>query len=145
MALQGEVAGSAGKIFGQLNDADLKFGFVTDDAGQEVGVFLADVFPLPSLLCVQERLPSLLLPHLFRGRVQTPVGGQEHRSHGHHDISLPQGLSLRGTVHRLRGLRACLPRRDSDETVYQKTQQRRTGDLFLGSRAGSGHQAGKAT
>lgn len=36
LAMQGEVAGSASKIFGQLNDADLKFGFVTDENGVEV-------------------------------------------------------------------------------------------------------------
>lgn len=36
LALQGEVAGSASKIFGQLNDADLKFGFVTNERGDRV-------------------------------------------------------------------------------------------------------------
>ncbi len=36
LAMQGEVAGSAGRIFGQLNDADLKFGFVTDEKGVNV-------------------------------------------------------------------------------------------------------------
>ena len=36
LAMQGEVAGSAGRIFGQLNDADLKFGFVTNEKGVRV-------------------------------------------------------------------------------------------------------------
>jgi len=36
LAMQGEVAGSADKIFGQLNDADLRFGFVTDEDGRKV-------------------------------------------------------------------------------------------------------------
>ncbi|MBI1318477.1 MAG: oligoendopeptidase F [Candidatus Hydrogenedens sp.] len=36
LAMQGEVAGTASKIFGQLNDADLKFGFVTDESGRKV-------------------------------------------------------------------------------------------------------------
>lgn len=36
LAMQGEVAGTAGKIFGQLNDADLKFGFVKDDRGRKI-------------------------------------------------------------------------------------------------------------
>ncbi len=36
LAMQGEVAGSAGRIFGQLNDADLKFGFVTNEKGVQV-------------------------------------------------------------------------------------------------------------
>lgn len=36
LAMQGEVAGSAGKIFGQLNDADLKFGFVTNEKGEKI-------------------------------------------------------------------------------------------------------------
>ena len=36
LAMQGEVAGSASKIFGQLNDADLKFGFVTNERGEKV-------------------------------------------------------------------------------------------------------------
>lgn len=36
LAMQGEVAGTAGKVFGQLNDADMKFGFVTDDRGRKV-------------------------------------------------------------------------------------------------------------
>ena len=36
LAMQGEMAQSAGKIFRQLNDADLKFGFVTDDHGETV-------------------------------------------------------------------------------------------------------------
>ena len=36
LALQGEVAGTAGRIFGQLNDADLKFGFITDEKGVKV-------------------------------------------------------------------------------------------------------------
>ena len=36
LAMQGEVAGSPGRIFGQLNDADLKFGFITDEKGVNV-------------------------------------------------------------------------------------------------------------
>ena len=36
LAMQGEVAGSASKIFGQLNDADMKFGFVTNEHGEKV-------------------------------------------------------------------------------------------------------------
>lgn len=36
LAMQGEVAGSAGRIFGQLNDADLSFGFVRDERGAKV-------------------------------------------------------------------------------------------------------------
>ncbi len=36
LAMQGEVAGSAGRIFGQLNDADLEFGFVTNEQGEKV-------------------------------------------------------------------------------------------------------------
>jgi oligoendopeptidase F len=36
LAMQGEVAGSASRVFSQLNDADLKFGTVTDDRGKKV-------------------------------------------------------------------------------------------------------------
>ena len=36
LAMQGEMAGAAGRIFRQLNDADLKFGTVVDENGQEV-------------------------------------------------------------------------------------------------------------
>lgn len=36
LAMQGEVADTADKIFSQLSDADLKFGFVTDDKGEKV-------------------------------------------------------------------------------------------------------------
>ncbi len=36
LAMQGEVAGTPGKVFGQLNDADLKFGFVTNEKGVRV-------------------------------------------------------------------------------------------------------------
>ncbi len=36
LAMQGEMAQTAGKIFRQLNDADLKFGFVTDANGEAV-------------------------------------------------------------------------------------------------------------
>lgn len=36
LAMQGEVSGTAGKIFGQLNDADLRFGFVKDETGTQV-------------------------------------------------------------------------------------------------------------
>lgn len=36
LAMQGEVAGSAGNIFGQLNDADMRFGFVRDADGVRV-------------------------------------------------------------------------------------------------------------
>ncbi len=35
LAMQGEVAGSASKIFGQLTDADFKFGHVTDESGRK--------------------------------------------------------------------------------------------------------------
>ena len=36
LAMQGEMAGSAGKIFRQLLDADLKFGFVENEKGEKV-------------------------------------------------------------------------------------------------------------
>lgn len=36
LAMQGEIAGSASRVFSQLNDADLKFGFVKDDRGTKV-------------------------------------------------------------------------------------------------------------
>lgn len=36
LAMQGEVAGTASTVFSQLNDADLKFGFITDDRGRQV-------------------------------------------------------------------------------------------------------------
>jgi oligoendopeptidase F len=36
LAMQGEVAGSASTIFGQLNDADMSFGFVRDETGTNV-------------------------------------------------------------------------------------------------------------
>ena len=36
LALQGEVSGTADKIFGQLTDADFKFGFVTNENGERV-------------------------------------------------------------------------------------------------------------
>ena len=36
LAMQGEVADSADKIFSQLSDADLKFGFVKDERGESV-------------------------------------------------------------------------------------------------------------
>ncbi len=36
LAMQGEMAQTASKIFRQLNDADLKFGFVTDANGEAV-------------------------------------------------------------------------------------------------------------
>jgi oligoendopeptidase F len=36
LAMQGEVAGTAGRVFGQLNDADLKFGTVKDERGRSV-------------------------------------------------------------------------------------------------------------
>lgn len=36
LAMQGEVAGTAGKIFSQLTDADLKFGYVVDERGRKV-------------------------------------------------------------------------------------------------------------
>ena len=36
LAMQGEMAGAAGRIFRQLNDADLKFGTIKDEDGQEV-------------------------------------------------------------------------------------------------------------
>jgi oligoendopeptidase F len=36
LAMQGEIADTAGKIFGQLNDADLKFGFVKNERGELV-------------------------------------------------------------------------------------------------------------
>ncbi|MBI3119365.1 MAG: oligoendopeptidase F, partial [Candidatus Hydrogenedentes bacterium] len=36
LAMQGEVSGSSSKVFGQLNDADLKFGFVVDEKGVKV-------------------------------------------------------------------------------------------------------------
>ncbi len=35
LAMQGEMAGAAGRIFRQLNDADLKFGTLDDENGQE--------------------------------------------------------------------------------------------------------------
>ncbi|MEA3364062.1 MAG: oligoendopeptidase F, partial [Candidatus Hydrogenedentes bacterium] len=46
LAMQGEVAGSAGRIFGQLNDADLKFGFVTDEKGVNVELTQSSFRPL---------------------------------------------------------------------------------------------------
>lgn len=36
LAMQGEISDTAGKVFGQLNDADLKFGFVKDEHGVSV-------------------------------------------------------------------------------------------------------------
>lgn len=36
LAMQGEMAQTASKVFGQLNDADLKFGFVDDEDGESV-------------------------------------------------------------------------------------------------------------
>ncbi|HVW36777.1 MAG TPA: oligoendopeptidase F, partial [Pirellulales bacterium] len=36
LAMQSEVAGSAGQIFRQLNNADLKFGMIENDKGQQV-------------------------------------------------------------------------------------------------------------
>lgn len=36
LAMQGEVAGSASRVFSQLNDADLKFGEVKDERGKKV-------------------------------------------------------------------------------------------------------------
>ncbi|MBN2308185.1 MAG: oligoendopeptidase F [Candidatus Hydrogenedentes bacterium] len=36
LAMQGEVAGTAGKVFGQLNDADLRFGSVKDEKGRTI-------------------------------------------------------------------------------------------------------------
>ncbi len=36
LAMQGEVAGATSKIFDQLNDADLTFGFVTNEDGEKV-------------------------------------------------------------------------------------------------------------
>lgn len=36
LAMQGEVAGTASKVFGQLTDADFKFGFVKDHKGRKV-------------------------------------------------------------------------------------------------------------
>lgn len=36
LAMQGEVAGTPGKVFGQLNDADMKFGLVTNERGERV-------------------------------------------------------------------------------------------------------------
>ena len=36
LAMQGEVAGTASRVFGQLNDADLKFGTVKDERGRSI-------------------------------------------------------------------------------------------------------------
>ncbi|MDX9975859.1 MAG: oligoendopeptidase F [FCB group bacterium] len=36
LAMQGEVAGTASRVFGQLMDADMKFGFVVDDKGRKI-------------------------------------------------------------------------------------------------------------
>jgi oligoendopeptidase F len=36
LAMQGEVAGTADRVFSQLNDADMTFGFVKDETGTEV-------------------------------------------------------------------------------------------------------------
>ncbi len=36
LAMQGEVAGTASRIFGQLNDADMKFGKVKNERGEEM-------------------------------------------------------------------------------------------------------------
>ena len=36
LAMQGEVAGTASKVFGQLTDADMEFGYVTNEKGEEI-------------------------------------------------------------------------------------------------------------
>jgi oligoendopeptidase F len=36
LAMQGEIAGTPSKVFGQLTDADLKYGFVINERGEEV-------------------------------------------------------------------------------------------------------------
>jgi hypothetical protein len=56
------------------------------------------------LLRVPQRLSALLLPHLFRRRVEPPVGRKEHRSCGYHDLSLPPCIPLCRAVHGLRRL-----------------------------------------
>ena len=38
LAMQGEMASAAGKAFRQLLDADLKFGTVTNEKGEEVDI-----------------------------------------------------------------------------------------------------------
>jgi formate dehydrogenase subunit beta len=41
------------------------------------GSFRRSAFTLHSLLCLPQCLPAVLLPHLLRGRIQAPVGGQK--------------------------------------------------------------------
>jgi oligoendopeptidase F len=36
LAMQGEVAGTASRVFGQLTDADMKFGYVVDEKGRKI-------------------------------------------------------------------------------------------------------------
>ena len=46
LAMQGEVAGTANRVFEQLNDADLKFGFVTNEKGEQVELTQSSLRPL---------------------------------------------------------------------------------------------------
>ncbi len=46
LAMQGEMAGATSKIFRQLTDADLKFGFVTDEQGQQIELSNATLMQL---------------------------------------------------------------------------------------------------
>lgn len=46
LAMQGEVAGTAARVFSQLDDADLKFGFVTDEKGKRVELTQGSFRPL---------------------------------------------------------------------------------------------------
>lgn len=46
LAMQGEVAGTADEIFGQLNDVDMQFGTITNEKGEEVELSHASFAPL---------------------------------------------------------------------------------------------------
>ena len=74
------------------------------DPEKKQGFFSEAYQSLHPVLRLQEQLPLVLLSHLFRGRIRAPVGGKKHRSHGYHDLSFPEGLSLCGTMYRLRCL-----------------------------------------
>jgi formate dehydrogenase subunit beta len=45
--------------------------------GRKMELLRRSAFTLHSLLCLPQCLPAVLLPHLLRGRIQAPVGGQE--------------------------------------------------------------------
>jgi oligoendopeptidase F len=68
LAMQGEVGGSARRIFGQLNDADLQFGMVEDDEGEEVELTQAS---FRSLLESRARAVREKAFHQFYGEYQS--------------------------------------------------------------------------